>query len=36
MLNFLDNLCGCFPPELKTTIIDYLSSADLNRTLIEE
>lgn len=36
MFNFLENLCGCFSPELKREIIDYLSSAKLNRNLIEE
>lgn len=36
MLGFLDSLCGCFSPEVKKNIIDYLSSATLNRQLIEE
>ena len=35
MLDFFDNLCGCFSPETKRNIIDYLSSANLNRNLME-
>lgn len=36
MMGFLDSLCGCFSPDVKKNIIDYLSSATLNRQLIEE
>lgn len=36
MMSFFDSLCGCFSPDLKKNIIDYLSSANLNRQLIEE
>lgn len=36
MLNFLDSLCGCFSPEIKKNIIDYLSSSKLNQNVIEE
>jgi hypothetical protein len=36
MMGFFDSLCGCFSPEVKKNIIDYLSSATLNRQLIEE
>lgn len=36
MFDFFDNLCGCFSPEVKRGIIDYLSSANLNRNLMEE
>ena len=36
MFDFFDNLCGCFSPELKRNIIEYLSSAKLNQQVIEE
>lgn len=36
MFNFFDSLCGCFSPELKRNIIEYLSSAKLNQQVIEE
>jgi hypothetical protein len=36
MMSFFEGLCGCFSPELKGKIIDYLSSANLNRQLMEE
>jgi len=36
MFDWFDNLCGCFSPELKKGIIEYLSSANYNRNLMEE
>ena len=36
MFDWFDNLCGCFSPELKKGIIEYLSSANYNRHLMEE
>ena len=36
MQGFFDSLCGCFSPEVKRNILEYLSSASINRQVIEE